>query len=120
MSMNLIDAARQASDVGITSLKQGAVAMESRQVGPWPGIPLTTHDIANFFAVFGGSGMGIIAASRQERLSTAAAIVGLGFPVVCFVWGFAANNPELLQGGTIELVSFVAGYFGMALSRRMR
>lgn len=97
-----------------------AAAGKLREVGPWPGIPLTTQEIAHLFAVFGGSGMGIIAASGQERLSAAAAIVGLGFPVVCFGWGVADNNPELLQGAAIEFGSFVVGYFGMTLSRRIR
>lgn len=59
------------AEATVTSLKQGTAAIESR-VGPWPGIPFTTQDIATLFAVFGGSGMGVIAASGDERLSKAA------------------------------------------------
>lgn len=91
-----------------------------RHVGPWPEVSLTAHDVANLFLVFGGSGLGIIAASRRGRLSRAAAIVGLGFPVVCFGLGLTADNPELLRGAVIEFGSFVAGYFGMARARRRR
>lgn len=98
------------------------VSDKLRQVGPWPGleIPIDPQTMANFFAVFGGSGLGIITASGQERLSVAGAVMGLGFPVVCSVWGVAANNPELLRGAAIEFGSFVAGYLGMALARRRR
>lgn len=96
------------------------VSDKLRQVGPWPEVSLTTHDVANLFLVFGGSGLGVIAASRRGRLSRAAAIVGLGFPVVCLGWGVAADNPELLRGAAIEFGGFIAGYLGMALSRRRR
>lgn len=67
------------AEAATTSLAQGAAAHAFREVGPWPGIELTTQDIANLFLVFGGSGMGVIAASERGRLSSAAAIVGIGF-----------------------------------------
>lgn len=91
-----------------------------RQVGPWPEVSLTTHDIANLLVFLSGGGLGIIAASDQGCLSRAAGIVGIGFSILCLGWGMAADNPELLRGAAIESVSFVAGYFGMALSRQRR
>lgn len=95
-----------------------AAAGKLRQVGPWPDISLTTQDFVTFLAVLGGGGFGIIAASEQGRLSVAAALVGIGFPLLCLVWGVADGTPELFRGGAIEFGSFVAGYLGMTLSRR--